>query len=391
MQYNNLVVIEVVLLGAEQFTLNCLEVKRKGTTLALAQQHVGVTSVEELKPLLKNKPPAVLLVNGRGVLTKATDVIEAPPRKLLHAVLPNAKLEDFYLQSIPHAAGSFVSAARRSSVEAIREELSGLAFLLDVHVGPLLLGNLHPIVGKGDALLTSGYALHFSNGELSSFKRSDELTAATLSIGNESLKADLACCFGTAIEHFYHPMSAATFGAELEAQQAEIRQRNLFRVISGTVLAVLFSVLVINYFLFDSYSNKYAELNSTVSVNEEQLNEVEALRTELDSKRALLSSTGLLAERSIAWTFDQVVSTVPEEISLTALDGMPLVGKQNKRKRPVFDQVSVAVEGTVSHSAALNGWIKSLLELEVVSGVEIVKFSQPEYGLDGTFSLRLKL
>jgi hypothetical protein len=391
MQYNTLFVVEVCLAGADQFILNCLEVKRKGTTFSLSQQHVGLKSVEELKPILKNKPPVVLLINGKGVLTRATDITEAPPRKLLHAVLPNASLDDFYVQSIPNGSGSFVSAVRRSAVESVRVTLAELTFVLDINVGPLLLGNLFPIIGQDNELTLSGYKLQFTEEKLAAFSRNDETGQAQIKLGDDLLDASLATCFGTAIEHFYHPMSSATHGAELAAQQAEMKQRNLFRVLAATVLTLLFAVLLGNFFLFDHYSNYHGELGSEMSLNATQVADVEALRSDLAIKRQLLASTGLLADQSIAWTFDQVVSTVPSEISLTALDGMPLVGKKNKRKQLVFDQTTVFVEGTVSHSDALNGWIKSLLELDHVSGVEIVTFSQPEYGLDGTFSLRLKL
>lgn len=388
LNHHQVTVVHAQLAGTE-VTFDVLPLRRKGTSLERQEGQFGITSLESAMALLKNKPAVVLVVSGKGVLTRKVSA-GLKGRKLLDAVLPNARLEEFYVQSLPIKNGVLVSVLRQHTIDQLFEALNNAALVVDLHLGPLCLLNYQILLSKRDNFHVAGYRIEVDGDEVSGLTSAPAESAA-MTIGSEVVPTEALLPFAAGLQHFFQLQPIQLQEVDFSTTIESVRHRQLFRKAGGVVLALLFTLLLANYLMFDHYKNYYAELESSINLNKEQVLRVESLQQQLAKKEELLASTGLLNQQSLAVTADRIAGSIPEEIQLTRWEGRPLRGKLNTRNQPEFEQQSIEIAGTVSSSQVLNSWIKELTQLPPVKGVEIIEFDQVNLKEPGEFELRLNL
>lgn len=390
-QYSSVSVVEISLQPKGESVFHWLQLKHKGSSLSITDSASTITSEEDLLKHLKGSSAIAVLVTGKGVITRKTDARLTNAAKQLNAVLPNAKLDEFYLQTLAGHNTNFSSIARKSVVDPLLEKLSEAGIVVDLFIGNLVMASLQQIMAADGAMTLNDVTYAFENEQLSGWQKSEEISPSVVQVGDEKMESKLLTAFAVGLQHFFRPLQCSLQNHSFEGAAQELKQRQLFKVAGGLVLGLFFSVLLINYFVFEDYRKYYDALETEVSMNSQAIEQVENLRAELGDKQQLIASTGLMHQHSLAWYTDQIGQTVPDAIQLRSLDELPLEGKINKRRRPAFDQKSIVISGTTRESAELNNWIKILMEMDWTKGVEISHFSQPLNGLEGTFSIKLKL
>jgi hypothetical protein len=159
------------------------------------------------------------------------------------------------------------------------------------------------------------------------------------------------------------------------------------------VLIFFFTILLINYLIFDNYWNKKNELMAAVTLNQGELEKLESLKRQYAEKQTFLSKAGLLEVSKTSFYADQIAIDMPEQISLTGININPMEKKTNESEEEgyFFIPRTVGIKGTCNKSAYVSEWINILKKKNWLNQVILINFNQDkELGL-GIFNIELKL
>ncbi|MGK6353195.1 hypothetical protein [Parapedobacter sp. DT-150] len=391
--------VELLLADGELFVANVVMVKRSGTKVTFVSGEYGLTDFRAITKHIPQGIPVVLTVGGRGVIHRALDNgHHQNDLDGLKQVLPNAKVDDFYVQRAELGGCTMVSVARRKLIDDIIAQMGkwGLP-LLGVSLGPfavdLFKGYLFP--DDAESRTIGRHRFTIQQGMIAAYNLLGEEAAQTarrVDIGGEQLNEWLVPAFAAAfgaiseIALYRLPISA------IEQQAADYRQRWAFRR-SGTVLMVLFLlVLLVNAFYFMDYSQKVAGFAGSDALTIQQ--EIDKLRKQSAERETLLE--GLWHDDAARWGMafmaDRIAGTLPEGVRLRELAIYPRdEALSRKQRRPVHIPSAIRIRGTCGDMPQVNDWMKRLRSLAFCEDVEIEEYGFDEQDKVGVFSLQMRL
>jgi Tfp pilus assembly protein PilN len=145
-----------------------------------------------------------------------------------------------------------------------------------------------------------------------------------------------------------------------------------------SMLLVFFTVLLMNYFVFDHYNSRYNGLSSELTEYQGFLVSYTNLKEELAEKKELLQETGMSESSKASFYIDRIAASVPKGIQLESLETNPMLRKKTGDKQIKFNIGVITVSGTSKKSTVFNDWLKSITELDWVEKVEKFTYNKPE-------------
>ena len=91
--------LEIVLLPDSAFEINVVVLKKNKSLISSEKQIKGIKDIAELTGQISNKLPLILIFSGKGIIHRKVVLSEHDTQvTLLNKVLPNANVNDFYIQ-----------------------------------------------------------------------------------------------------------------------------------------------------------------------------------------------------------------------------------------------------------------------------------------------------
>ncbi|MBL4755237.1 MAG: hypothetical protein JKY52_16785, partial [Flavobacteriales bacterium] len=153
--------------------------------------------------------PVNLILNGKGLVHK---LVDAEPDMedivLLQQVLPNAKLEDFYLDKVPATDGKLmVSILRKDKVDPVLKEFTELGlYVVSIAFGPFVLQSVRTLLDRDAddnwALHMAGHHLEYESGKIVSYQP-ESSSEAQVEIGGERIDEAVVIPFAAAFEFLF--------------------------------------------------------------------------------------------------------------------------------------------------------------------------------------------
>ncbi|MBL7932296.1 MAG: hypothetical protein JNL60_10355, partial [Bacteroidia bacterium] len=157
--------------------------------------------------VLKNKIPLVLIVNGKGVIIKKTDLKESSGKNLeeiITANLPALNVNDFYIQVYKQENETgFISLCRRNIVDTLLEQFSQQEReIADLFVGSASVIGLQPLWSKFNTLELSHHRVELTNGFLDLISTETNSDEKPLIIEDIALSKNHVLGFATGVAYF---------------------------------------------------------------------------------------------------------------------------------------------------------------------------------------------
>ncbi len=368
--------------------------KRKITVeKALAAEYM-----EGLKSFLSPEVPVSLSFNGKGIIhKKVSSAGDGNEKSLLNKVLPNADVNDFYMQQTPAVDGEcFISVVRKETVDTVVNEIREAG----VHVvacsfGPFGIGGILPLMNhsaSGYDLKFSGNILSIANGRIDTYRLADTNGAGeTVQVGTDLIQGNKLVAFSSALNYFTGEGPDTGIPLVKDAWE-DYRQKKIFKTALAAVLAFLLIALMANYLLYTHYSQSYNELNGKVEQNTVLLSGFEELKKEIGEKQAFLEQTGLLDASRTSFYADRMAMDIPSSIQLSEMNINPLVRKNAADDADLnFTTRTMKVSGSCDRSSELNEWIKKIRQKDWVKQVAVLNYSQDRLEKEGEFMLEVTM
>jgi hypothetical protein len=358
----------------------------------------GITDLEELKSLIPKNTPVLLNIQGKGIMHRKLPVSENDTETLLlQKVLPNAALQDFYVQKSPILKNHcFISVIRKSVADEWLEVLRAAGVeVITCALGPFCLESILPLMSMTSdyaELLLPGWKLLINANTIETCTPSDNAELKALMVGGMSIEADVIFAFASGFA--YYLGGAPVFFADIQRvtlTQDNFKQKKLFQVGGWTTLIFGLTILLVNYVLFDHYWKKSQELQQQASLNSAALESFDKLKAELSSRQAFAEKTGMIQSSRTSLFADRIAMDLPEAIELSEMNIYPRVKRLSGEENLAFTQKEISVKGVCKIGADLNSWIKDLKKKDFVKDVELINYSQDNSREPGSFIIAIKL
>lgn len=386
--------VEVIYNDDGGHCFNSIVLKSVKSSLEVIQSEVNVKQIEDLS--LDPMVPINLVLNGKGIMHKFIEAEEgASDAAILQHVLPNANLDDFYMDK--HLATEdryLVSVLRKDHVDPILEDFSKLGlYVVSASFGPFALGSVKPLLNGSESessmIQMASHLIQYDEGTISNYSVEDT-SKKQIEIGEEKIEDTLMISFAAAFEFLFQKADERLTGAPaIQVAREELKQRKLFQVASYSALALFLVMLMVNFMFFSSYSDTHRELESQLFLSKDRLAYLSNLDQDVNSKRVLLQQLGLLTPARTSFYADAIAASVPKTIDLTGLELNPLLKKVKPGEKPIFNTGSIAITGTSRRSTTLNGWVKLLNEMDWVHNVGVVDYQSTGNRSSGEFELEI--
>lgn len=393
--------VEVILLPENAYEINVVILKKVKSILAIEKQKEGIVSFEELAQFIDPKLPIILVLNGKGIIHRKVTFSENDTQvTLLNKVLPNANLNEFDLQqtSISSSQG-FVSIIRSNILNEIIEQLkknklTGIAGCL---LGPFVINNLLPLINtdiiSNEQLRFSAYQLQIREQQITDVGSSEEEGEEAIEIGSDSIKPKLLIAFAAALSYFLGADAGIAKSEVIDNIKEEFKQKQKFEFIGWSLLIAAFSVLLVNYFVFNHYWTKNLGLSSTLASNQSALNRYDTLKVEFAEKKEFLQQNGLLENSRTSFYADKLAASLPSSIHWIDVNIHPVKKKQvnDETEGFFFENKSIKISGKCQRSTDLNDWMKEVKLKSWISSVTLLNYTQDNATDDGLFLIEIKL
>lgn len=358
--------------------------KNKGDIQILAQ-YDEVVDENELKKLLPAKAAISLYLEGQGILVKQASFSETG--ELVGGF--DGDLDDFVLKPMlsREAREGFVAVIRSQLFQKILDHFDILKIhLVSVEIAPFSIKYLSPYLSDLEEVFAGSWKIELHQGEFVSFQGQHKIQNIKYQFGDNSISSMNLPAYAQLYQWGKGFFNSDSLDEVLHKEF--IYSRLSLYLLSG-VLSVLFLVLTFNFFLIESYREEYNQLSREHMIHESEIKKAQKLEEELKHKSILIKQAGLEENTHFSWCLDQLLESMPHELTLTALFVNPLQGNIKSGDEIHFQQNTIEIKGSTTEDSAVYQWMRSIGEEPWVNKVELIDFQREEENKDAFFNLFL--
>jgi hypothetical protein len=372
--------------------------KKTSSKIISEEAFEKIDSLAVFSNSLKEKPPAVLILNGKGIIHKHVSWNETDDGKtLLHKAVPNASAAEFYLQqSIPFNGKVLVSIARRSFVDlALDQCLSNKLDVIGCSFGPCVLESVLPLldIGKGYQydFPFSEYSLSVVDNHLENFKIGQPFQEGQVKIGDDEISFGTLIPFAAAFSTLAGLAVPKTDIERIQSQKEENKQKHLFQFTLYGFVGFLLILMLVNFFVFGHFKTKKQHLEQTLALNRDILPKQDTLTKEYHRKQDFLERTGMLQASRASYYADDLGRNLPLSISLSGMNINPFQKPKADEDKITFQNKTIRVSGFCNQSLELNDWMQEVKKKTWVKNLVLLNYYQGKGMTSGEFFLQMDI
>lgn len=374
--------VSITILQDGNTAIDACSVSIQNDRLNFEKKVTGLTATEELLKNFPAKTIVALNLTGKGILQKQIERTEEINQNNFSKILPNATIDDFYVQNFISGDQSFVSVIRKAEADKWISQLINAGFvLLTLSLGPFpvqhIINQLN--VYNPEVIFNGHTIIRNEQSEWVSYQYDPSTTSPfPFKVESESIHEKLlvpyAAAFGLVLAN-----KLALIQAEVPTLAKEFQKRvqeKKLKVQGAMVLFVFFVLLLVNFFLFSWLNSANAKLTEQVSRSAQSTSDVKQVNTQVEQKEALLKTLGWEGDINKSALIDQVASLLPEDVTWkeAAIDPIDLSGSRSQ-KSIVFFTRKIRITGNSEKIIPVNEWIARIKTRAWVKNVQLDSYT----------------
>lgn len=388
--------VEAILNSDGKIMFNMVVLSIKKGIITIEKKIFGVEGLDDFVTQIPEGIAISLVLNGRGILHKKfNNLHEGEYTKVIQEILPNANVEDFYLQQFINDSGNFVSIARKNVIDNLLSQLKERKQnIINLALGPFTVNFIIPLLEIKEAISLPNFILQFNKNEIKEIKTNNlPVTEKELFLGKEKLEINLLIAYSSALQMLLPSVESVCADIDSVVQEKEeFVQKNIFKVAGWGVLIAFLMLLMVNFFLFSYFSSESQQLLSKESISRSMITKMESLQKDVKEKESFLSNAGWLQSSKASFYSDRIAASVPTSIRLTELRVNPINEKQSRQeKKNVFETNTLRIAGICNKPTELNPWINKIKEIEGVKIAEIENYTFDNKEREGHFKIVIQI
>lgn len=372
--------IDINIFSKDSVEIRLVELQLKKKELEIADKLLFKDWSSFDRYRLKEELPIYVNIRGRGILSKKLDNINSNEHEneLLLRALPNANAEDFeYYKEAISEEFVWLNLIRKDQLKHLVEKLTQRkSNLLKIYLGSNVINTVASLF-KSSLVQTSGFTFEINENRLSNVEPNDLTNSNTsfVDIADDRLQVDYLFSYSAACNHFISSRNATSIDSEFIKKEAEeFMHKRIFNYSIKGILGIFLIGLLINFFIFQQYSEEANQKSEQLSLNRNQLEKLALLQKEKKEKSNFFKKTDLISNSKVAFITDRLAVEKPEGIYWEQLNIHPSERKVEKGEEIIFKINSVNLKGKTESSNMLNHWIQLLKKEEWIESINILQF-----------------
>jgi Tfp pilus assembly protein PilN len=372
--------VHLTILQDDSWSLNLVLIEKKGNKLKNSVEAKGITTIPEFRKFVPVGCPISLSLDGKGLIHRV--IKEQNGISAILQVLPNANPAEFIEQSQKiEDSDTYFSLIRRDTLAKITDEFVEAGYyLFHINFGPFSLNTIWSILeNKQSGYSIGSYVIRQKNGIIYDMQLNPSTTIfqSDYSIGNDSIPGEFLIPYANGISFFIDsPTRILSPDFHHPNGRNDFLFKRLFHVAGLTVLLSLFTVLLVNFLIFDYYRQLYNESSLQYKSGLELISKLDRLKQEIESKGMIVKENDFLNRTNYAFYADQLAACLPEQIKLTRMELDPLLSKPKREKELEIQHNYIRITGNCKNSITLDNWLETLKKHRWIREVEILQYKQ---------------
>ncbi|WP_158829391.1 hypothetical protein [Mucilaginibacter lacusdianchii] len=387
--------VSIIINHDGQLAIGLCTLKAWGNQLDITQKVAGLSELKVLAKHLSAKVPVALNLAGKGILIKQIETFEEIDNTNFSKVLPNASLDDFYVQNFISGGLSFVALIRKVEAGNWITKLKDVGYeVLSLSLGPFVVQQVLPQLNfYGPQLNFDGHQItRNESGDWQSYKyvpgAADEFP---VKVETEKLEESLVIAYAAAFQLLLVP-NILPIKAEVETLEVKLTTTlsdQKLKVSAFIMLGTLFVLLLVNFMLFSYFNSANNTLAEQVGRSSQAMTDVESLEAQVKAKEAMLDSLGWEDGAHKSVKVDQVAQLLPPDVVWQEVTVNPVVvpsaGSETKAVR--FTNKRIRIKGSAQRIVQVNEWLGRLKSLRWVKDVRLQDYTYDNEKDTGLFTV----
>jgi Tfp pilus assembly protein PilN len=386
--------IEVQFVEQTRFACDYVVVQKKSGKLNIIEKSEEPLSLEAILLKLPKGIPLCVVLGGKAVVVKKHTMLLDNIEEALGGLFPNIQATSFAFQHIRLSNNSVVALARLEQVDALIELFNTAGHdLMSIDLAFGSLPSVLPLLkGLGTPLYTNEWELYPSDEMLADFSPRPHSPPITYHLADDAFTSHHLPAFAACLNSFLGPIEPLYNTPDLQRSKKNYQYRQLFRVAGVSFLSLMLIALLVNTFLFFSWSEKLQQQSVALAMQGNSLTQLDSLQSQYNAQRQFLEKNSLVQNSLTSWYADRIGASIVAGIRLTALQVFPTNPeiKKDEKVAELFLNNKILIKGSSKSSALLNEWIRLLQSLPWVKEVKVLPYSENMEG-KGEFELQLKI
>ncbi len=362
-------------------SINACGLIAKGNQLDIAKKVLDITNIEDLKKHFSAKNPIALNLSGKGILYKQIEKVEIIDQSNFNQILPNANIDDFYVQNFVSGENSFVSIIRKTEADRWINQLTALGFTpMQLSLGVFPAQQIFSLLNVyGNEIKFNGHIIKRNEQQdwLNYHYNETELSPFALKIESEGIHEKLVLPYAAAFQLILaNGLDVIDANVPSLAQIFISKQSELeFKVKGAIILGVFFVLLLINFVVFSVLNSSNIKLTAQVSRFTQSTSTSQEITQQIKQKEALLQSLGWDGGINKSSLIDQIAALMPEEVSLKEVTVNPIdLNTSRTQKILVFFNRKMNIIGSSDKIIPVNEWIARMKIKPWVKNIQLESY-----------------
>jgi hypothetical protein len=382
-------------IGIEHFSSNNEEkiafllVEKKKEELVITQKN-KLTYSDTLPDKLDKKLPFYLVINNNQVIQKEITETDASDEKLLHKSFPNVAWNEFYYEIWRLKTKSFIAIGRKTYVNEIvsKYKKQGVS-IVGISLGVCTITEMVNYTKKKE-LTTNHQSISLNEENQIINTRVNDL-AVDLDINGLSIQNSHVLAFASLLRLLQNFTSTSGNLVDYNRQlHDDYNQKSFFYKGMQTIIGVLLTILLINFFVFNNYYKKSQDISEKLLLGNSSKEVIKATKDRIiEKEKQLYNATGSSSVKS-SLLINQITNKVPPSILLSELTFSPIEKKVKTEEVIIFQEKTIIIVGTTLSNEDFTKWIEQMEKLNFIDKVVITGFGKNEVS-ETIFSVKLIL
>ena len=379
---NQAIGVSIHILPNGSLQINACEIAIEQNRLNFVKKVIDINALEELKKHFTAKGALALNLSGKGILQKQIERTELIDQQNFSKVLPNGKVEDFYVQNFISGSHSFVSVIRKTEADKWISQLNEFGFTtLMLSIGPFPVQHILPQLNVYDqeVIFNGNIIQRNEQSEWTAYQYKENAIAPfPLKIESEGINEKLVVAYASAFQ-LVMADSVQGIQAEVPALQTafqEILNDKKLKVKASMLLAVFFLLLLANFLLLSWLNSSNGQLSAQVSQSNQSSVDIQSMNDQIKQKEALMQNLGWDEGINKSVLIDQVASLLPKDISWKEIAVNPVdIAAGRAARLLVFSARQLRITGSSAKIIPVNEWIARIKTKSWVKDVQLDSYT----------------
>jgi len=348
---------------------NYIKLIKEKEELQIIERQYDLHSLDDIVKLCSDLP-VILTFMGKGILYSSDN----------DNILLNNNPDEYYTYKyINNDNKTFTALTRRDTIDYIIEEFRKTKCnITNVILGPFITSVLYNRIFNQKTITINDIALIYNLDDCIDYKKSLLGTKENVLVEDEQVPTLELYLFSAGFEYFYPSDKVIPIELkeefDIERNDEKYKKQSETIIKFGVILFLFF--IVLNYLLGYYYTNKSNEKNSSLFVTQENRLLLNALNEEKSRKTIILNESGFFNTNSISFYVNEIGQSVPDEVSLTLLNILPLKIKHTQNKKIDFNYKEIIVGGISNNTISFDNWLKKLRKFNWLTHIDILEYKQ---------------